>query len=252
MARYFDSHVHLSDPHYARDMGSILRGMGRLGIRACCVSTSTEDSLRTLDLAGRSDLVLPFVGIHPERAAGDSLDRMAGLIRERREDIAGIGEIGLDPAYARREADARRQADVFETLLGAAERLGKPVSIHSRGSIGEILQTLTSYGAGHVLLHWFDGSKRHLRQAMDMGLYVSYGPVAVYANDKRALMARTDESRILVETDGPVRFSRCFEGMAGQVSFIPSVVFCASKALGRSFDDTAALLERNSRAFLGI
>ena len=87
---------------------------------------------------------------------------------------------------------------------------------------------------------------------MDMGFYVSYGPVMIYANDKQTLLSKTDLSKILVETDGPVRFSRCFEMKSGQISFIPSVIFCAAKILGKSFDEMSSILEKNSKSYLGI
>ncbi|PIN95741.1 MAG: DNAase, partial [Nitrosopumilus sp. CG10_big_fil_rev_8_21_14_0_10_33_7] len=101
-------------------------------------------------------------------------------------------------------------------------------------------------------LHWFDGSKKQLQKAMDMGFFVSYGPVMIYANDKQTLLSQTPENKILVETDGPVKFSRCFEMKSGQISFIPSVVFCASKILNKSYDEMASLLEENSKSFLRI
>ena len=246
MTRYLDSHIHLSDPQYAPDMDSVLQGMKSLGMRACCVSVNHQNSLETLELAKRSSLVLPFTGIHPEHAA-DDLEGIISMIRENRDMIAGIGEIGLDPTYG----DAQRQAHVFEALLSCAQELGKPVSVHSRKSLDDILDIMTSYDAERSLLHWFDGSKRQLARAMDMGFFVSFGPVMIYANDKQALLSRCDESKILVETDGPVRFSRCFEGKPADIGFIPSVIFAASKILKRSFDDTASLLEQNADSYLG-
>jgi TatD DNase family protein len=111
---------------------------------------------------------------------------------------------------------------------------------------------MKSYNTKHALLHWFDGNKKQLQKAMDMDFFVSFGPVMIYANDKQTLLSNTNESKILVETDGPVRFSRCFEMKSAQVSFIPSVIFCASKILGKSFDETVSLLEKNSKAYLGI
>ena len=251
MTWYFDSHIHLSDPVYLSDMKFILKEMEYLKIKACCVSMNYENSLQTLELAKKSDLVLPFIGIHPE-CADDELENMMNLIEENHYNISGIGEIGLDPTYTNNPNDVKRQTHVFESLLSSAEKFNKPVSIHSRKSLDDVFQIMTSYNTKHALLHWFDGNKKQLQKAMDMGFFVSYGPVMIYANDKQTLLSRTDESKILVETDGPVRFSRCFEMKSGQISFIPSVIFCASKILAKSFDEMTSLLESNSNSFLGI
>ncbi len=210
-----------------------------------------ENSLQTLELAKKSNLILPFIGIHPECAA-EELENISKLIEENHDNISGIGEIGLDPTYVNKNEDAVKQNQVFETLLTLAEKFHKPVSIHSRKSLDDVFEIMTSYDTKHALLHWFDGSKKQLQKSMDMGFFVSYGPVMIYANDKQTLLSKTDESQILVETDGPVRFSRCFEMKSGQISFIPSVIFCASKILDKSFDDMASLLESNSNSFLGI
>ena len=251
MTWYFDSHIHLSDPEYSSHMEFLLKQMEFLKIKACCVSMDYENSLQTLELAKKSNLILPFIGIHPECAA-EELENISKLIEENHDNISGIGEIGLDPTYVNKNEDAVKQNQVFETLLTLAEKFHKPVSIHSRKSLDDVFEIMTSYDTKHALLHWFDGSKKQLQKSMDMGFFVSYGPVMIYANDKQTLLSKTDESQILVETDGPVRFSRCFEMKSGQISFIPSVIFCASKILDKSFDDMASLLESNSNSFLGI
>ena len=210
-----------------------------------------SDSQDTLDISESSDLILPFIGMHPE-CANDDLDKMIEMVHQNNDLISGIGEIGLDPTYIQNESDTKRQVYVFETLLSLAEKYQKPVSIHSRKSLDDVFQIMTSYNTKHALLHWFDGSKKQLQKAMDMDFFVSFGPVMVYANDKQTLLSNSRESRILVETDGPVRFSKCFEMKSAQVSFIPSVIFCASKILGKSFDEMSSILEINSKAYLGI
>lgn len=251
MTWYFDSHIHLSDPQYSPDMDFTLQEMDFLKIKACCVSMDAKNSLETLDLAKKSELVLPFIGIHPE-CANDDLEKVVTMIDDNHDTLAGIGEIGLDPTYTNNDEDTKRQTLVFETLLSCAEKYNKPVSIHSRESLDEVFEVMTSYNTKHALLHWFDGSKKNLQKAMDMGFFVSFGPVMIYANDKQTLLSKSDESKILVETDGPVRFSRCFEMKPADIGFIPSVIFSTSKILGKSFDDTALLLEKNSNAYLGI
>ena len=250
MTWYFDSHIHLSDPTYSPNIEFILKQMDAIKLKACCVSMNVENSLQTLELAKKSNLVLSFIGIHPE-CASDNLEQMCNLVESNHQNISGIGEIGLDPTFINNEDDNKLQIKVFEKLLSLAEKYEKPVSIHSRKSLNDVFEIMTSYDTSHALLHWFDGSKKQLNKAMDMGFFVSFGPVMIYANDKQTLLSKTDESKILVETDGPVRFSRCFEMKSAEISFIPSVIFCASKILNKSFDDTAQLLEQNSNSFLG-
>jgi len=251
MSWYYDAHVHLSDPLYDQDLSHIISGMEKIHLKACCVSMNPLDSQRTLAISRSSELVLPFIGIHPE-CAHDDLALVIEMIHQNHKSLSGIGEIGLDPTYCQDESDKKRQTHVFESLLSLAEKYQKPVSIHSRKSLDDIFQVMTSYDTKHALLHWFDGSKKQLQKAMDMDFFVSFGPVMIYANDKQTMLSNALESKILVETDGPVRFSRCFEMKPAQVSFIPSVIFCASKVLGKPFDDVALLLETNSKDYLGI
>ena len=247
----FDSHIHLSDPVYLPEINLILKQMEFLKIKACCVSTDVKNSLETLSLSQQNSLVLPFIGIHPEYA-NDDLEKITDLIELNQNSISGIGEIGLDPTYVKNNDDAKQQIHVFESLLSTAEKFHKPVSIHSRKSLDDIFEIMTSYDTKHALLHWFDGSKKQLQKAMDMDFFVSFGPVMIYANDKQTLLSKAYASKILVETDGPVRFSRCFEMKSGQISFIPSIIFCASKILEKTYDDMSSLLEENTKCYLGI
>ena len=246
-----DSHIHLSDPQYDSDMNYIIKSMEKLGIKACCVSMDYENSIKTLKIAKYSSLILPFIGIHPEKAL-ENHGSIAELIHDNHSNISGIGEIGLDKTYTKNEDEFLKQKKVFEELLSLAEKYKKPVSIHSRKTLDEIFDLMTSYSIDKALLHWFDGSKKQLQKAMDLNFFVSYGPVMIYAQDKQTLLSNTLEDKILVETDGPVRFSRCFALKSAQISFIPSVVFCASKVLRKTYDEMCTLIAKNSDAYLGV
>ena len=246
-----DAHIHLSDEEYSQDMPFILTSMEKMKIRACCVSMDLQSSEKTIELGQNSRLVLPFVGMHPEKAA-DDLEPVVKLIEKNSKQIAGIGEIGLDKTYVSNPDEFKKQETVFRTLLSIAEKLHKPVSIHSRATLDEILAILPSYSISAILLHWFAGSKKQLKVAMELGCYASYGPAMIYAQDKQVLLSETNLDRILVETDGPVRFSRCFGLKAGQITFLPSVVFCASKILHKTYDDTSYEIEQNSKRYLGV
>jgi TatD DNase family protein len=251
MTWLFDSHIHLSDDTYREDLNHIIKSMEIMKIKACCVSMNYANSKRTLEISKQSQLILPFLGIHPE-CANEKLEPLITLIHDNIDIISGIGEIGLDPTYIHSNEDKKNQFHVFESLLAIAEKYQKPISIHSRKSLDDVFEVLTSYKTKKTLLHWFDGNKKQLQRAMDLDCYVSFGPVMVYANDKQLLLTKTSEDKILVETDGPVRFSRCFEMKSAQIGFIPSVVFCCAKILNKQYDEMASLLEKNSIKFLGI
>jgi len=249
MTWLYDAHIHLSDTEYENDIPLILNCMKKLRIKACCVSMDYSSSKKTLELGKKSDFILPFIGIHPEKAQDDT-ESVFKLIDENNKKISGIGEIGLDHTYSNSDEELLKQKEVFRTQLSFAEKFRKPVSIHSRKTLDEILEILPSYNIPTILLHWFDGNKKQLKQAMDLEYYVSFGPVMTYSKDKQVLLSKADKNRILVETDGPVRFSRCFGNKIAQIDFIPSVVFCASKVLHMNYDDLCNVLEQNSKQFL--
>jgi len=245
----YDAHIHLSDLEYEHDIQFILNCMKKIHIKACCVSMDYTSSKKTLALGKENNLVLPFIGIHPEKAS-DNAEPVFELINKNMEHISGIGEIGLDHTYSNSDEDLLKQEKVFRTQLSLAEKFVKPVSIHSRKTLNDILEILQSYNIPNVLLHWFDGNKKQLQKAMDLGHYVSFGPVMVYSKDKQVLLSKANKDKILVETDGPVRFSGCFGNRTAQISFIPSVVFCASKILDTNYEDMCSILEQNSQRFL--
>lgn len=246
-----DAHIHLSDVEYSSDIKYIINAMERLRIKACCVSMDVQSSKSTLHLGVQSPLILPFVGIHPEKA-NDDLDFMSKLIIENQDKIAGIGEIGLDKTYVTSQEGFERQILVFNKMLSLAEKLRKPVSIHSRKTLDDILAFLPSYSIHGILLHWFSGSKKQLQKSMDLGCYVSYGPAMLYSKDKQVLLSETNLDKILIETDGPVRFARCFGFKSAQITFLPSVLFCASCILDKSYDETLSIIYENSNAYLGV
>jgi len=223
--------------------------MKRLCIKACCVSMDYTSSKKTLELGKKSEYILPFIGMHPEKAQNDT-ESIFKLIDENNGKISGIGEIGLDSTYTNSDEEFQKQEEVFKTQLSYAEKFGKPVSIHSRKTLDQILEILPSYKIPSVLLHWFDGSKKQMQKAMDLQCYVSFGPVMVYSQDKQVLLSKANKDRILVETDGPVRFSRCFENKTAQIDFIPSIVFCASKVLHMNYDELCNVIEQNSQRYL--
>src|SRR5215831_15523754 len=244
-----DAHIHLSDIEFSNELEHLFIAMGKMNLRACCVSMDYKSSKTTLELALRNPRILPFIGIHPEKATDDFKD-IKELIESNSGRISGIGEIGLDRTYVNDERGFTKQVTLFREMLSLAEKFAKPVSIHSRKTLDEIFSIISSYSLKGILLHWFAGNKKQLRKAMDLNCFVSYGPAMVYSEDKQVLLSQTDEDKILLETDGPVKFSKCFGYKTAQITFLPSVLFCAANILRKSYDEMLLIIEKNTDYYL--
>jgi TatD DNase family protein len=249
----FDAHIHLTDDEFTTYREFIVNNLRALKIRACSVTVNIETSLRNLQYFNHStnDVITKFIGIHPEFAYREDLSKFIEIFNENSASVEGIGEIGVDPTYVNNKNTIQKQKEVFDLMLSLAEATKKPVSIHSRRALDYILETIYSYNIDGVLLHWFAGNIKQLEKSMDMDLYVSYGPAIVYSIEKKISLKNTDRDRILVETDGPVRYSRCFNNYpAMSSSFLVTVVDCVAKILDLSYNETLDILRINSERYL--
>jgi TatD DNase family protein len=231
--------------------------MRQANVQSICVSEDYNSSLEALSLKEKffkdSDLLRVFVGIHPQFAAVSSDLRLFECLFQSKHDfIAGIGEIGLDPTYTNLDPSntPEKQKIVFEKMLSLAETNNKPVSLHSRRSVNEILEILPSYKIRNAVFHWYDGNKSNLKRINDRGYFVSFGPYLLYSNDKHTLLKESDINLILIETDGPVKYKNCFDGVLTSPSLVVTIVYFASILLKKSFEELSEILYENSTRFV--
>jgi TatD DNase family protein len=190
------------------------------------------------------DTVVSFIGVHPSEAARTgNLDWLA----EAAGRASGIGEIGLDPAYSE-VSEKSEQTRLFVHQLELAEKLGKPVQVHCRGSARTCLDMLTSYRLRSVLLHWFE-DEATANVAAQRKCYVSFGPALLYSKKLKRIATAYADSLILTESDGPVSFSAL--GKIGGSFLIPSVVFRLAEAKRKTYEELGGMLVENCQAFLG-
>ena len=239
---FCDAHLHLADCIDAE--GSITLAWGSK-ILLYSASTNLRDSKTNLELAGNHpDLIKAFVGVHPSDA-GEGLDEKE--LESLSRDAAGIGEVGLDPKYSA-ATEGSAQLEIFRVQLKLAERLGRPVQVHSRDAGQACLDSLESFDPPSVLLHWFEGSELAPRAAAK-GYYVSFGPAILYSKKLAGIARGYPRSLILTESDAPVTYSPLGEAVSGP-SLIPSVVFFLSQLLGLDFAEMARTVSENSRRYL--
>jgi TatD DNase family protein len=195
----------------------------RHGLYVLCVTTTPSAWKGTSELVAGGSRIRIALGLHPELAAErkGELDLFESLLPETRY----VGEVGLDGT-----PEARKfwtdQTYVFERVLSACKTIGgRVITIHSRRAVSEVLDRLEAFrGAGVPILHWYSGSERDLKRAIDLGCWFSVGPAMLAGEKGRTLVARMPRDRVLTETDGPF-------GVLNGKSLLPWDVVHATRAI---------------------
>ena len=140
----------------------------------------------------RPDVVSPrMAGIHPWDA-----ERGRDLPDFDRCDI--IGETGLDYAC---EVDRLAQERLFRAHLEAAERLQKPVVLHTVRAFEPTIKILAEYNIAGVVFHDFIGSQQQAAEALRRGYYLSFGSRSLRSSKTRLAIVATPLDRLFCETD---------------------------------------------------
>lgn len=109
-----------------------------------------------------------------------------------------IGETGLDFA---RDIDRKAQEVLFRKHLAKAERLHKPVVVHSVKAFEEVMRILAEYHLCGVLLHGFIGSVEQAERAFRRGYFLSFGERSLRSPRTVDVVRTAPVEQIFLESD---------------------------------------------------
>jgi len=203
-----DSHCHLEQPEYDKDREKII-GECKKKLKAvvtCCAHP--KDIGLTLDLVKEyPGFVFATIGIHPEfikELSEEDINLTIKKVEENKEQIVAIGEIGLDYFWIKEKKWQEKQKILFERMIKLANRLNKPLVIHSRDSSEDAINILEENGMKNkkVLMHSFR-EKKLLPRVIENGFYISIGPGILKSKDIRKIARDMPLNKIMLETDSP-------------------------------------------------
>ena len=92
-----DTHAHLGDAVFDADRSDVLARARRAGVTAIVtVGETLADARRNLELADLHSEIRPTAGLYPTHLDVDQASELVTFVRERRDRIVAIGEVGLD------------------------------------------------------------------------------------------------------------------------------------------------------------
>jgi len=207
--KIFDSHCHLNDSAYARDLIPVIDRAMAAHVDAMMIVGITEPTCaRAAEIASAHPGCFASMGVHPHDAAECDEAMLARLKKlATHPKVKAWGETGLD--FNRMYSPKDTQEKWFMRQLEIADLLNLPLIFHERDSGGRFLEILAAhYGDSGCrgVVHCFSGDRHELDAYIKMGLHIGVtGIVTIESRgqDLRKLVPYIPVERILVETDAP-------------------------------------------------
>lgn len=221
-----DSHCHLDMDTYQEDLDTVLHNAFAHGIRSVItIGINVPSSTRAVEIAAKYPMVHATVGIHPHDTANlstDDLDDIEALIDNKRGQIVGYGEIGLD--YVKLYAPKDKQIKAFNDQLAISKKHRLPVIIHDREAHEDILTILRKHGPFDYggIMHCFSGDMEYAKKVLDLGFHISIPGIVTFKNatDLQLVATEIPLDRMLVETDGPFLAPAPYRGKRNEPLFL--------------------------------
>lgn len=252
---FFDTHTHLDDKQLNNVRGELLRELPDAGIAPImAVAADRESCQSALRLARHNSYILAAVGYHPAAAQHMNEELFAELAEWATEPrVKCIGEIGLDYHWPE-DTDKEKQKYWFIRQMELAQKLKKPVSIHSRDAMADTLEILKMFPDVTGVMHCYAGSVHTMGQLIKMGYYIALGGVVTFKNAKTAgeVAQFVPTDRLLIETDCPYLAPEPHRGEVNTPMFLPLVAQKIALIRGTSTEEIAKVTRDNGMKLFGI
>jgi len=246
-----DCHCHLDHPDFKGEVDKVVENAKNAGVKAIISAGINGYTNRiVLDLARKHDLIKPALGMYPPDALEmeidedglewvghektPDIDKEIEFIKQNKDQIIAIGEIGLDFANFK---DQEMQKDLYKKMIELGIELDKPIIIHSRKAENDSVEILEKYNYKKTILHCFCGKKKLMLRAAKNGWFFTV-PTCVVKSEQFQIMAKeVNINQLLTETDSP--FLTPFTGQRNEPANVLESVKKIAEIKGMTVDDTA-------------
>jgi len=279
--RLFDVHTHVQFQAFKEDFREVLKRALDSGTWMINVGTQRDTSEAAIKLAHEYDEGLwATVGLHPIHTSksfhdaqelgadpsassgftsrGEEFDYE--IYKKLAEDpkVVAIGECGLD--YYRLEEDTKaKQKEIFEKQVALAHDVKKPLMIHCREAIADLIGILKNKkeelrsprDGGPGVIHFFSGTTEDADELMELGFSFSFGGVTTFARAYEKLLKHIPLEKILLETDAPYVAPVPYRGKRNEPAYVLEVAQKISRVKNIPVEEVAEKTFANAqRIFL--
>lgn len=236
MSRFTDTHCHLNLNSFQDDLDQVIARAQNQGVNQILIpGVDLQTSQSAIELAEKYEFIFAAVGVHPNDAAtwteevSSKLEEMAAHPK-----VVAIGEIGLDYYWNKNSLIEQRQ--ILEAQLEIANRVQKPIILHSRQAILELMEIMVNWqksldAQGSLLakrpgvFHAFEGNMQQLDILFQANFLIGLGGPVTFKNavEKHSVAQNAPLEAILLETDAPYLSPLPHRGERNEPAYIPLI-----------------------------
>ena len=253
MTNWLDSHCHINDKAFREDLDDVLERMAENDVRkAMIISSYIEDYDFALKISHPDIVFKHSLGIYPGDA--DDIDEEMFHSYEKLYEGDGcdaIGEIGLDYHWNRENKE--RQKEIFKRQLILAQKLHKPIIVHSRDAIQDTYDLMKEY-RNQGVMHRYSDSAEMAREFVRLGYYISISGTVTWKNAREPLevIRNVPLDRLLIETDCPYLTPVPKRGTRNEPSYVIYTGKKIAEELGIDEEDFKKQLNENYHRLFGL
>lgn len=216
-----DVHCHLNHKLFVGEIEAVIQRAREAGVvRIICAGVNPPTNREVLTIAQHyPDIIRASLGVYPTDALNIqlhnpddvgltttknfNLDEEFDFIKKNKDNITAVGEAGLDYKWEEPTKRKEEQKQNFQRVIELCEHIKKPLVVHSRRAEKDCVDLLESSTLKKVNLHCFEGNKKLIKRAADLGYCFSIPAVIQRLKHFEMVVEQAPLSNLLTETDAP-------------------------------------------------
>ena len=253
MSKIIDTHTHIYDKQFEDDFDDVMKRIEDELEGIVSIGFDLESSLKSLELANRYSFVNAVIGVHPVdiKKYNDKVEKELERLALTEKKVVAIGEIGLDYHWMEDPKDV--QIAGFRKQMELAQRVKKPVVIHTREALQDTLDVLKDYKNVGGILHCYPGSLEAAKPFLDR-YYLGIGGTLTFKNNKKTkeLVKELPLEKIVLETDCPYLTPVPFRGKRNEPIYTKYVAEEVAIIKEISVEQVIKVTTENAKKIYGI
>jgi TatD DNase family protein len=252
-----DTHCHLDDKRYSRDLDEVLAEADSMGIKKMIIPGADPKTLkRAVEISEQFDGVYFAVGVHPYDAKNYDRDYLEQFISHKK--CVAVGECGLDyyrlpEDKSEAESEIALQKEIFIDQIDLANSFKKPLIVHIREASRDSQEILEKYAKVAGVLHCFNADHQ-LLQLAKRDFYFGIGGVLTFKNARKLVEVypKIAMDRLLIETDAPYLTPHPHRGKRNEPGYCIIIAQKMAELSGVEVEEIERVTTENAKRLFGI